>query len=275
MQEFICKNCKNHFVGNYCNNCGEKIHNENDKRISILFADVFHFVTHFEGTLLTSLKTIILHPGKFSEDYCNGVRKKYFKPLSLFLMLIILYLLFPVFEGLNMRLFYHTTHEMYGSFAQKKVSALMAAKNMDWAQVSETFHAKGEKVSKFLLFIILPVMATLSWLLAFKKRKYYYDHFIYVTENTSFLLLWGFLVLPIIMLFLRIIFGTNFLLGDKITGPVILTGMLLFSFISVKRFFKFSIWYCIIYSIIYLGLLVLFIQNIYKFILFYLTITQL
>ena len=62
------------------------------------------------GTFFNTLKKIFTKPGQLSVDYCNGKRKTYFKPLSLFLLLVVVYLLFPVFEGLNMKLYYHTHH---------------------------------------------------------------------------------------------------------------------------------------------------------------------
>src|SRR4029078_451394 len=99
-----CKNCGNHFNGNYCNNCGEKVYTEHDRTAFHFLEEGFHFLTHFEGTFFTTIKTIFAKPGQVSVDYANGIRKKYFKLLSLFLLLVVLYLLFPVFEGLNMKL---------------------------------------------------------------------------------------------------------------------------------------------------------------------------
>lgn len=274
MQDHVCKSCNNRFTGRFCNNCGEKIYSQKDKKVSQLFEEGLHFVTHFEGTFLTSLKTIIFSPGKLSDDFCLGIRKRYFKPLSFFLMLVILYLLFPVFEGLNMRLQFHTSHDLYGAFAKKKVEDIMAAKNLSFEQVSDIFHNKGEKVSKFMLFIILPVMALISWVLGYKKRPYYYDHFIYSTENTSFFILWGFLLLPLLMVAIRVFVGSQVFKGDFISGSVIIVGMIVFTFLSARRFFKFSIGYNILYTILYLGLLILFVQYIYKFLLFYFSIIQ-
>ena len=55
----------------------------------------------FEGTFFTTVKTVFSRPGKLSSDYCNGIRKNYFKPLPLFILLVVLYLVFPIFSGLN------------------------------------------------------------------------------------------------------------------------------------------------------------------------------
>ena len=274
MQEQVCKNCGNHFTGKFCNNCGEKVYSDKDKVVLHLVDEAFHFVTHFEGTFLTSLKSILTKPGNLSLDFCNGVRKKYFKPLSFFLMLVIIYLLFPVFEGLNMKLHYHTVNGFYGSYASHKVQEVMLSKGMNWDQLSEAFHQKGEKVSKFLLFSIIPFMALFSWLLGFKKRKYYYDHFIFSTEAASFFLLWGFLLFPFILFTLNFLTGTFLFNKEIYVGIIILLAMIIFLVIGSKRFFKFSITYSILYSILYIGTMMLFVNYIYKLVLFYLAINQ-
>ncbi|MBC7867177.1 MAG: DUF3667 domain-containing protein [Gloeobacteraceae cyanobacterium ES-bin-316] len=274
MQEQICKNCGNHFIGKFCNNCGEKIYSDKDKLVSHLFAEAFHFTTHFEGTFFTSLKTILSKPGQLSLDFCNGVRKKYFKPLSFFLLLVIVYLLFPVFEGLNMQLHYYTKDDFFGEYAATKVKSVMQATGMTFEQVSEIFHSKGEKVSKFLLFTIIPFTACFSWIAGFKKRRYYYDHFIFSTEAVSLFLLWGFLLLPLILFSVKAVTGTLAIYNESYLGIVILGVMLLFLSIGSRRFFKFKIWYAIVYSLLYILVLAAFVKYIYKFILFCLAINQ-
>lgn len=274
MQEQVCKNCGNHFTGKFCNNCGEKVYNEKDKKVSHLFEEAFHFITHFEGTFFTSLKTIIRTPGKLSMDFCNGIRKKYFKPLSFFLMLVIIYLLFPLFEGLNMNLYYYTTNDLYGSYALQKTQAVMQAKGMTWDQLTAVFHNKGEKVSKFLLFTIIPSMALFSWLLGFKKRKYYYDHFIFATEAASFYLLWGFIIFPVLLFLTRSVTGIHLFDKEIYVGIVILIAMLFFLTFGARRFFRFRWWFTFLYAVLYIGVMILFINYVYKFVLFITAINQ-
>src|SRR5687768_6645997 len=108
-----CKNCGNHFSGKFCNNCGEKVITGHDKSVLHLVDEGFHFLTHFEGKFFTTLRTMFSKPGLLSLDYCNGIRKRYYKPVSFFLLLVILYLLFPMFQGLNMTLSSHMTQSAY------------------------------------------------------------------------------------------------------------------------------------------------------------------
>ena len=86
----ICKNCGNSFTGKYCNQCGEKVYGEKDKSVFHFFEEGLHFITHFDGTFFNTLKKLFTQPGQLSVDYCNGKRKSYFKPLSLFLLLVVI-----------------------------------------------------------------------------------------------------------------------------------------------------------------------------------------
>jgi hypothetical protein len=269
--QYICKQCRHPFSGSYCNNCGEKRYTDKDKSLWHLLEEAFHFITHFEGSFLNTLRAIFTSPGKLSSDYCEGVRKKYFRPISFFLVLVVLYLLFPVFEGLNMRLYYHTHHSFYGNFAMARARAVMIQKHLTDAQITEAFHHKGETVSKFLLLINIPAMAAISWLLGFKKRRYYFDHFIFSTELLSVFILWGFLLLPMILVVLtRLkIYTTD---SEGITLLAIMSVFFIYTVIAARRFFHFSWWYDLVYSLAFAAGLIVFTEYIYKFILFAITI---
>jgi hypothetical protein len=269
-QEITCKNCGEQFAGKFCNRCGEKIYHEHDKSVGHLFHEAFHFITHFEGTFFNPLKAIFTKPGKLSLDYCNGLRKRYFKPISFFLLLVILYLLFPVFEGLNMKLYYHVRHDFYGEYAMQKALEVMKAKNLTDPQMGELFHLKSEKTSKFLLFIIIPVMALISKLLGFKNRRLYFDHFIFSIEVSSFFILWGFLLFPFLISVIKPL--RHVIAGETQTGIGIFTIFIIYLTLAAKRFFGFKWWYTLLYSLVFSLALILFLEFIYKFILFFIAI---
>jgi hypothetical protein len=273
-----CKNCGNHFSGKYCNNCGEKVYEEHDKSIMHFFEEGFHFITHVEGTLLTTIKTIFTKPGKLSLDYCNGIRKKYFKPIPLYLLLVVLYLLFPALEGLNMRLEFYPTQKYYGSYAKEKILEKAAETGYTKPQLIEKFHQKSEKVSKFMLLVLIPFTAIFFYLLTFWKRKYFFDDMVLAAELNSFYLMWGFLVMPIIlagvMSLYKAIFHTLPPIGDAVLGIIIYTVFSIYCIRAFKRFYGFSWWGSI-------GLMLLFfvahqfiVYTLYKFLLFVTVINQ-
>lgn len=75
------------------------------------------------------------------------------------------------FEGLNMKLYYHTKHQLYGSYATEKVKEIMLKKHWSEEEITEAFHKISEKTSKILLVLIIPLTELATWLVSFKKRK--------------------------------------------------------------------------------------------------------
>lgn len=237
-----CKNCNKHFTGNYCNNCGEKLYTAHDKSIKHLFEEGFHFITHFEGKFLTTLKTVFTSPGKFSLEYCNGLRKKYYKPVSLFLLLVILYLLFPRFKGLNMQLDTYATKEYGFTWASVPlIKAKKAAKNIEYAEIAKLYNAKSSSVSKLGLFFLLPFASAILLLLFFNTKKYYFDHFILSLELSSIFIGLHFLIIPFISFIAELINKNwmRFFLDDNYWLAYFLLAIdVLITVVAFKRFYS-------------------------------------
>jgi hypothetical protein len=274
----ICKNCNQSFTGKYCNHCGEKLFSEKDKSVWHFFEERLHFITHFEGTFFNTIKKIFAQPGQLSVDYCNGKRKTYFKPLSLFLLLVVLYLLFPVFEGLNMRLYYHTHHTLYGKYAMQEAKAIMIKTGWTDEQIVSAFHQKSEKVSKFLLLILLPLTALFFWALTYRKRKYFFDQMGFSAEINCMYLLWGFLLLPLLLFAVqKISYLTTHSyinLEDWQLGLITYLVLCTYTGIGARRFYKLNGWQSIGFALLFYIAHIIIVQYIYKFILFFIVIHQ-
>jgi hypothetical protein len=274
----ICKNCNQSFTGKYCNHCGEKLFSEKDKSVWHFFEEGLHFITHFEGTFFNTIKKIFAQPGQLSVDYCNGKRKTYFKPLSLFLLLVVLYLLFPVFEGLNMRLYYHTHHILYGKYAMQEAKAIMIKTGWTDEQIVSAFHQKSEKVSKFLLLILLPLTALFFWALTYRKRKYFFDQMVFSAEINCMYLLWGFLLLPLLLFAVqKISYLTTHSyinLEDWQLGLITYLVLCTYTGIGARRFYKLNGWQSIGFALLFYIAHIIIVQYIYKFILFFIVIHQ-
>jgi hypothetical protein len=262
-----CRNCGSLLSGNYCAECGEKRHANHDKSLKHLGEETFHFFTHFEGKFFTTFKTMFTSPGKVSRDFVSGVKKKYFKPVSFYLLIVILYLLFPIFGGLNMQLEYHYKSGWYGNYAIEKAQEVKQKNNYSDERLEEVFHAKGEKTSKFLLLIVIPAMACISFLFGFRKTSYYYDHFIFAAEVSSFYLLFGYLILPLV-LWLVYRTGIHPFSSENPIAAIMYGVTGLYAGIASCRFFGFRWWVGSIFAIVFAVSLTLFISHLYKFILF-------
>jgi len=273
-----CKNCNHLFAGHYCNNCGEKRYNDHDRSLVHFFEEGFHFITHFDGKLFNTLRVLFTRPGRLSADYCEGVRKRYFKPLSLFLLLAVIYLLFPVFEGLNMKMTYYLGNSFYGGYATRKVASLMESRHLSMGQLTELFAHKSEKVSKFLLLVMIPLTALFFWLFTFRRRRYFFDQMVFSSEVNSFFLLWGFLLFPLLLGLMEVVAhavsGRYIPMQDGIIGVILYVVLSSYVGIAARRFYKLTKVQAVGLALVFAFIHWIIVQGLYKFLLFVIVINQ-
>ena len=267
-----CKACGNRFTGKYCNACGEKVFDEGSKSLAHLGEEAFHFITHFEGTFFTTLKAVFTKPGQLSLDYCNGIRKKYFKPVPFFLFMVVLYLLFPRFQGLNMRLETYLNKDfsyypLAAPLAQKKIAAF----DGNFQEMAKQYNSKSAKVAKPLIFIMIPLTGLLLFVLFGRRRRYYFDHVILATEFNAFYIAFNFLLIP----FLMVVVSKWMALSDSLfedEGPVWLLAILYtaaYVVVAFRRFYSIKWWQSILKGVLFLIGFNLVIEYFYKMVLYY------
>ncbi len=88
----LCRNCGAVAPGNYCSNCGQST----DVHVPSLAEFLHEFVSHhiaIEGTLVASVKRLLLSPGGLTLDYYAGRRARYVAPLRLYLTFNVIFFL--------------------------------------------------------------------------------------------------------------------------------------------------------------------------------------
>jgi hypothetical protein len=271
-----CKNCGSLLTGKYCSHCGEKVYTEKDKSVKHIIGEGFHFITHIEGTYLLTLKTIFRHPGKYSEEYCAGLRKKYFKPVSFFLIGVVIYLLFPLFQGLNIS-FNSAVNTFKFLNTTEIVLEKARAENITMAELAQRYHDKSGKIAKLLLLILLPLKAVVLYILFGRNRKRFFDHFIMATEITSFYLYFSFIFLPLFLLLISFIvklFGgdAEAIFTDSITMPLYLIAMTWAGTKAFKRFYDVPLIISFPKTLLFLLCHAFIVFMIYRIILFFLVL---
>ena len=267
--EISCKNCGNFFIGKYCNRCGEKVYADHDKTVVHFMEEGLHFITHFEGTFFTTLRTMFTDPGKLSLDVSEGIRKKYFKPLSLFLLLVVIYLLFPFIEGLNMQMQYYPRLNFYGGYASEVIQQKMALTGLNEIELGKVFHEKSEKYNKFFLILLIPLTALFYKLIFFRKKKYFFDYLVFSAEINSMYLLWSYLILAFI------VWAFGLQIPESKFVWIMTLPFLLYVVLCTHRYFKIGWWKSVLITIVFGAVyIIIIIQFLYKFILFITTMSQ-
>lgn len=87
-----CKNCESQVQGSYCSLCGQKT-SISKVTFKETFQDLFDAIFSIEAPLIITLKTLVLNPGKLFTEYLAGKRKKYYKPVTFFILMTVIYLI--------------------------------------------------------------------------------------------------------------------------------------------------------------------------------------
>jgi hypothetical protein len=266
-----CPSCNHHFHGKYCNNCGEKLLQPEDKKISHLFGEAFHFLTHFDNKFFQSLRLMFAKPGLVSKEFTEGKRKKYYSPFSMFLVAVFLYLLFPTLQGLNISFYNHIQNNGFLGIdlPRRWADIKMAHEHVSIEQLAEKFDHLSPKLAKVLLVVVIPLAALVLRLLFGRKKSYFYDHFIFASEYISVFIMFVFFVLPMVFRLLRVFIDVQDA-GDSNLAFVIVqvVGIWWFAGAGIRRFYQVTGWKAAALSLLFVLLLVFIIFFIYRWILF-------
>lgn len=265
-----CKNCGAIVDANYCSNCGQKRPTDKDNSILHLLEEAFHFITHFEGSFITTFRTVLFHPSKLTIDYCKGIRKKYFKPISFFLFIVVLYLVFPLFTGLNMEMHYYKTLPLGGGIITQQIENNLEKNDSTEEKLSSKFELKSHTISKIMLFLFIPLSGILIYFLYFSFKKPFYDLLILATEINIIYLLVFFLILPIFFVLFVYLFEVNSL-ENEIVGMINTFLFGVYVSIIFKKLFQSKWWSSILRGFLFAIIHSFFIVALYKFLVFEVT----
>ncbi len=102
-----CKNCGHITHSAYCANCGQRssVHKVTMRET---FEDLADNLFSLSAPIVITIKSLITDPGKLLREYLEGKRKKYYKPISFFILTTAVYLFlrwsigFDIRESINM-----------------------------------------------------------------------------------------------------------------------------------------------------------------------------
>ncbi|CAM1343976.1 DUF3667 domain-containing protein [Tenacibaculum amylolyticum] len=92
MSAKYCKNCGTEVTGNYCSHCGQRT-TVDQVTFKEAFHDFYSALFSIDGPFVNTLKLLFVNPGKLFRDFLYGKRKKYYKPISFFILTTVVFVL--------------------------------------------------------------------------------------------------------------------------------------------------------------------------------------
>ncbi|HEX9981397.1 MAG TPA: DUF3667 domain-containing protein [Flavobacterium sp.] len=172
--EHTCKNCEIPLTAGYkfCPNCSQNAHLH---RLSLheVFHEAIHYFTHADKGIFQLLRDLTIKTGGVAREYVDGKRKKYYPPLSFFLLVVTVYVLAINLDGSPQT---ETIKE------QPELSHIKDPVKKQ--KMVEMFRRRDEAVifiqkhSNIVSMLILPLSTFFFWLFYRKGRYNYTEHMI-------------------------------------------------------------------------------------------------
>lgn len=86
----VCADCGAPVSGNYCPHCGQETHIETPTVRQFVHELMDQYVA-VEGKLGRTLRVLLLRPGQLTQDYLEGRRQRYVRPLKLYLSVSVVF----------------------------------------------------------------------------------------------------------------------------------------------------------------------------------------
>jgi hypothetical protein len=277
--------------GSYCHVCGQKNILEEDRRfrhlIELFLAELFSL----DGKFWRTLKGIF-KPGFLAREYLCGRRSPYLSPVSIFLLVNVLYFVFPVLSDFDLPFsdqvpgrisaqleqFKHASPErlerMKKSDGQlhsqwtapwiEKRLAQRKALNPDYRldTMANDFNAKSGEISKLLIIVHVPFLAFALMLMFWRSGKYFAEHFVVALITFSSVLLMIQIIFPVLTILPLDELLTARMI--KITGWIMVTVLTALLAAALQRVYTYSYWYCALCALGFLFVLVLANTTVYR-----------
>jgi hypothetical protein len=155
--------------------------------------------THFDSRFLRTLKLLFTQPGQLSNAYFHGGRSRYTKPLTLFIIINVIFFFAQPHTGLfGYKYAEYTTNRAHAADVRDHLSQSGESQQSYAAR----FDANLQNQKKSLLIVSVPVLALLMAILFVGSGRTYAEHLVFSVQVYAFLL--AYLATVAVLMFLSV-----------------------------------------------------------------------
>ncbi len=232
-----CQNCGTLLAGKFCHACGQKKIEDKERTIKHFIYQFFGAAFFLENNVFRNLWYLLSKPGFLAAEYLDGRRKRYMTPLSLFLLINLVYFFAVHLSDLNLSLREQMFQPQHKSLATAMVERRLERRETTLDAYASEYDEQSTALSKTLIILHAPVMALLLTLIYLKRRYYFTDHIVFSVYIVAFVMLLSIIANVILKLLVtgRIIEPQVFF---PIYGWLFLIAFPAYFAIALKRFYR-------------------------------------
>lgn len=174
-----CKSCDAEQTGKYCSACGEVKLTPELRTVTHILRDLVKELTDLDSKLWLTLRTLLSNPGKVDYDYSVGRRRIYIKPITLFLLINICYMMFASLSDFYVNFFSQRDLQVYSGWIKPYLIEYIANSGLSEAEFVSRYDQLVKALARSLIIIQVPFFALFITALCYKKELFSGDYFIF------------------------------------------------------------------------------------------------
>jgi hypothetical protein len=203
--ERTCITCDNHFIGRFCNVCGEKVLEPGEKSLKLFFGNILNALTFIDNKFFKTLKLHLTKPGFVTYNYINGKRVPFIKPISMFFIINLLYFLFSIFETYNSKLYTQMHWLPHSEIAKEMVEKRVEREQVSIESFTIQYEQQSTSMAKLLLIIFVFLSGIFVALINMNAHMYFIDHIMVSLEFNSIFILVCNVILPWVIILIGLV----------------------------------------------------------------------
>ncbi len=223
-----CALCGTTLAGRYCHACGQKRIEPGDRTLAHLLGAFWRELTSLDGRWWASFRDLVLAPGRLSAAWIEGRPQRYLLPVTLFLLVNVLYFVRAPMTDFNLSLLDQACLQPWSVSVVEWATPRIAPETFDCARkpaddsrlaaLAARYGELSDEVSRSFVIAHVPVLALFLFLLGGWRRHHYADHLVVALHLMAFLLLYAIVLVPVAWLLIALagpgeIVGTAFRIG--------------------------------------------------------------
>jgi len=190
--EWTCPTCSKLITTRFCPTCGESPVSPREHTLRGLAERLFQAFTSIDTKTARSFWTLVRHPGELTVSWMKGVRKVYVAPITLFLLINVLFFAVQSLTGetvFSSPLESHLNHQDWSAFARSLVERKLDANGISLDVYAVAFDSAVVVHAKSLIILMTVPFALLLPLVFVRARKPFMTHVVFALHLYAFLLL--------------------------------------------------------------------------------------
>lgn len=223
-----CRDCGADLgAATYCGACGQRRHDESERRLGPILRDALAAATNLDSRFWRTFLALLFRPGRLSRDYIDGRRRRWLPPVTVFVLVNLLYFLSPGVTDFTLpfadqvpgrialqavedparlsdsRRAYldRSQGQLHSALTAPLVENRVAARNAaaleqsdgaqgySMADYARAYETANDDVSKLLIGLHIPLLALALAALFPRARLYFAEHFVAALHMFSVIVL--------------------------------------------------------------------------------------